>query len=189
MMKRIVALMLALSIFSVQANTGSNNSLKAAFDELNYSLAAWDQKDRAEYDKITNNFQSKIEELQNAGVTQAEIMEFATSQVKDQNLAAELSLAYTQINLNKLSQNEARKLILDTFSKGYSRGANWSGDAVLYGAIVVVIVAAIIVAAASGGSVYVDAGPSCYDQYNCYDYYDSWGFYLYTDCYYETYCY
>lgn len=190
MFKRMMTLVLALTIFSVQANTGSNNSLKAAFDELNYSLTVeWDQKDRAFYDAQVEKFNGKIKELQAAGLTQSEIMSFATSQVKDKNLAKELELAYTQISLNKLSGNEARKVILDTFSKSYSRGANWSGDAFLYGAIIVIIAAAIIVAAASGAPVTVTTGPVCYDQYNCYDYYDAWGFYLYTDCYYETYCY
>ncbi len=190
MFKRMIALVLALSVFAVQANTSSNNSLKAAFDDLNYALTVeWDQKDRAFYDAQVEKFNGKVKALQAQGVTQSEVMEFAVSQVKDKNLAKELELAYTQISLNQLPQAEARKLILDTFSKSYSRGANWNGEAVLYGAIIVVIAAAIIIAAASGAPVTVTTGTSCYDNYVCYDYYDSWGWYLYTDCYWETYCY
>ncbi len=92
------------------------------------------------------------------------------------------------VQINKLSAAEARKMMNDTFAKNYNRGASWSGDGVLYGALIVLILVAIIAGAAAGGSS-TGGGRSCYDEYVCYDYYDSWGYYWYSDCGYETVCY
>ncbi len=38
MLKKLIALFLIVSVFTVQANASTNQGLKAAFNELNYSL-------------------------------------------------------------------------------------------------------------------------------------------------------
>lgn len=194
MLKKFFALFLILSITTAQANVVSNNNLKLAFDELNYSLSVdWDQKDRAFYDAQMKKFQDEVKELQAQGLTNSEIVAFAKSQVKDEKLAKDIDTAFTMIQVNKLSEAEARKLVLDTVSKGYTQGASWRGEVAVYTTIAVVLVAALVVglAVGLGGNVTVSTGSYCtnYTEYVCYDYYDSWGYYWYTDCYYETYCY
>lgn len=187
MLLRLITFVLAMSIFAVHADVGSKQSLKAAFDELNYSLTVeWDQKDRAFYDAKVASFSKIVTELQAQGLTNAELIDFVKSNIKDKALAKDLETAYTLISINKLSQAEARKLVLDTTSKAYSKGASWAGEVLVYSAIIVLI---IVAAVAFGGNVYVNPGRGCYDQQVCVDYYDSWGWYWYTDCWWETYCY
>ena len=193
MLKKFFALFLVFAITTVQANTVSNNNLKLAFDELNYALTVeWDQKDREFYDAQMKKFQAEVKELQAQGLSNSEIVSFAKSQIKDKKLAADIDNAFTVIQANKLSESEARKLVLDTFSKGYTQGASWRGEAAVYTTIAVVVIAAVVVGLVFGlGNVSIGGGYGCttYSQYVCYDYYDSWGYYWYTDCYYENYCY
>jgi hypothetical protein len=189
MFKKFLVGFIAFAMVTVQANSVSNNSLKAAIDELNYSLSVeWDQTDRTFYTAQMEKFTAKVKELQAQGLTNAELIEFSLANIKDANLAKEIRTALTVVQINKMPANEARKLMMDTMSKQYSQGASWSGDGVLLGALVVLLLVAAI---AAGGSVTVSNGgvSSCYNEYVCYDYYDSWGFYWYSDCFNETDCY
>jgi hypothetical protein len=191
MFKKFLVSFLAFAFVTVQANAVSNNSLKTAFDELNYSLSVeWDQQDRAFYDAQMAKFTTQVQELQAKGLSNAELMEFATSNIKDKNLAKEVQNAMTLVQINKLSASEARKMLLDTVGKNYSAGASWSSDGILYGALIVLLIVAAVAGAGAGVSTGNGGGGSgCYDEYVCYDYYDSWGYFWYSDCYYDTYCY
>ncbi len=187
MFLRLITFVLAMSIFTVHADVGSKQSLKAAFDELNYSLTVeWDQKDRNFYDAKVEAFTKIVKELQSQGLTNAELVDFVKSNLKDKSLAKDLETAYSLISINKLSQAEARKLVMDTTSKAYSKGASWAGETLVYGALIILI---IVAAVAFGGNVVVTNGSGCYDDRVCVDYYDSWGWYMYTDCWWETRCY
>lgn len=187
-MKRIISLIMLFAFVTVQANAASLNSLKTAFDELNYSLGVeWDQKDKAFYAEATKTFQNKVQELQDAGLTNAELLAFAKSQLKDENLIKEVETTLNLVQINLLSQKEARKLMIDTLEKSYSQGASWSSaGGIILGSV---LIAVILAAALAGGPVYGGGGGGCYQEYVCYDYYDSWGWYWYTDCWYETFCY
>ena len=186
MFKKFLVGFMAFAMITVQANAVSNNSLKVAFDELNYSLSVdWDQTDRAFYNAQMEKFTAKVKELQASGLTNAELIEFSLANIKDANLAKEIQTALTLVQINKMPATEARKLMMDTMSKQYNQGASWSGDSVLLGALVVLI---LVAAVASGASVSVNGG-SCYNEYVCYDYYDSYGFFWYSDCFNETVCY
>jgi len=183
---RLITFLMAMSIFTVHADVGAQHSLKTAFDDLNYSLSVeWDQKDRTFYDAKIAAFTKSVSELQAQGLTNGELVEFVKANLKDKALAKDLETAYTVISLNKLSKEEARKLVLDTTSKAYSKGASWAGEVILYSALIVLIIVAAVVAAPYAGP----RNNGCYDEYVCTDYYDSWGYYYYTDCYYQTYCY
>lgn len=189
MFLRIVSFILALSIFNAQASSGSNQSLKTAFDELNFALTVdWDQKDKSFYQAQVKEFNEKIASLQANGLTNSELLDFATSQVKDEALAKDITTAFSMISINKLSKEEARKLMLKTVSKTYDKGASWSGRGVASGALVVLLLALVGVAALAGGNVVVSGG-GCYDEYVCYPVYDSWGYWIYDSCGYQTYCY
>lgn len=190
MFKKFFVGFLAFAFVTVQANAVSNNSLKTAFDELNYALSVeWNQTDRAFYDAQMQKFTEQVKSLQAQGMTNAELIEFATSNIKDANLAKEVKNAMTLVQINKLPANEARKMVMETISKSYNRGASWSNDGVLYGALIVLILVVVIAAAAGGGGSSSGSSTTCYDEYVCYDYYDSFGYYWYSDCFYETSCY
>lgn len=190
MFLRIVSFILALSIFNAQASSGSNQSLKAAFDELNFALTVdWDQKDKSFYQAQVKEFNEKIASLQANGLSNAELLNFTTSQVKDEALAKDISTAFSIISINKLSKEEARKLMIKTVSKTYDKGASWSGRGVASSALLVLVLALVGVAVIAGGGNVVVVGSTCYDEYVCYPVYDSWGYWIYDSCGYETYCY
>ncbi len=178
---------LAFAIVSVQAQATTNNGLKAAFDELNYSLQVQGAaNNRAANDAAVARFQARIAELQAAGLTNAELVNFAKSQVKNEALRRDIETAYSMISVNNMSASEANRTVRDIVSRGYSQGASWTSEALLLGGLVVLL---LIAAVAAGGGSSSGGGSSCYDEYVCYDYYDAWGNYWYSDCGYETYCY
>lgn len=190
MLKRIMAFCLLLNVFVAQANVGTQNTLKAAFDEINYSLSVdWDQQDKAFYNEQMKKFQAQIEELQAKGLSNGELITFAQAQLKNETIAKDLELAFTLIQLNKLSDKEARKLVLETIGKSHGQGASWAGDVAIIAAasLLLILVVAIAISSPTSGGSYNNN--YCYDDYVCYDYYDYWGFYWYSDCYYQTYCY
>ena len=189
MFKKLIALMMVLSIFTVQANAATNDGLKAAFDELNYALTVeWDQKDKVFHETQMKNFTASIRDLQAKGLTNAQLVEFAKSQVKNAQVAKDLETALNMIQINKMSGAEANKYILDTMKKSYSAGASWNGEVFIYLAVGVLIVALAV--AIANGNVSSGGGSSCFyeDVYVCDTYcYDDWyGYTCYDDCYYTT---
>jgi hypothetical protein len=193
MFKKLIALMMVLSIFTTQANASTTDGLKAAFDELNYALTVdWDQKDKEFHADQMKKFTSSIRDLQSKGLSNAQLVDFAKSQVKNAQVAKDLETALNMIQINKMSGAEANKYILDTMKKSYSAGASWNGEVFIYLAVGVLIVA-LAVALANGNvssSGYGGYGSSCYydDIYVCdsYCYNDYYGYTCYDDCYWTS---
>lgn len=191
MFKKFITLMLVLSIFTVQANASTTDGLKAAFDELNYALTVeWDQQDKDFHEQQLKTFAAKIRELQAKGLTQAQMVDFAKSQIKDAKVAKDLETAFNMIQINRMTTAEANKYILDTVKRSYSSGASWNGEVFVYLAVGVLVVAlAIAIAGSTPASGGYNGGSNCYYDYvyicDDYCYYDYWGYYTcYSDCYY-----
>ena len=179
MFKRFCLMMLAFTLLTVQANAATHNSLKAAFDDLNYSLSVeWDQTDKAFYDAKMDEFAKTVKELQAQGLTNQQLIDFTVSQVQDKKLAKDLETAFNMVVINKMSPTEAHKYVTEVMSNNYSRGASWGGEVVLgaIGLVVFVALAAVVV-----GSAKIEDG--CYKIRHCDDY--CVGSSCYTDCKYE----
>ncbi|MGK0367907.1 MAG: hypothetical protein ACI9QD_001047 [Thermoproteota archaeon] len=195
MLKRIFAIMLLCSLVTAQANVVNTGSLKTIFNELNFALTVeWDQKDKKFYKAQMKKFQSEITNLQKTGLSNAELIQFAKSQLKNEKVAADLEVALNLVQVSKLDAKESRKLVLDTIGKSHTTGASWAGDAATVAAatLLVILVVAIAISVPSTGGGNNGGGNNggyCYDEEICYDYYDYWGYYWYTDCYWQTYCY
>lgn len=192
MFKKLITLMMVLSIFTVHANAASNNSLKAAFDELNYALTVeWDQKDKDFYTEQMKSFSAVIRDLQSKGLTNAQLIDFVKSEVKNEKVAKDLETAFSMISINKLSSEDASKYMIETMKKSYSAGASWNGEVFLYlGIGVLLVAAAVAVGGSSSGNGGGYGGGYCSNTYVCdtncyYDYY--WGYTCYDDCYYICY--
>lgn len=157
MFKKFIALMMVCSIFTVTANASTQNGLKAAFDELNYSLnVEWDQKNQEVYKAKVAEFTATARELTKEMST-AELVAFVKSEIKDAKVAKDMETALNIVALNKMSSADASKYMIDTMEKSYSRGASWNGSAnVLLGVGILLV----IIAAAVGGGVYYTPGPS-----------------------------
>lgn len=191
MFKKLVTLMLALA-FATTSFAGPNSGLKAAFDELNYSLSVeWDQKDKAFYDAKMKQFTATLNDLKANGLSNAELIAFVKSEVKDAKVAKDMETAFTMISINKMSASEAANYMSETMKRSYSAGASWNGDAVLYIGLGVLLVAVGISVAMGGYTGGGSGGGSyCRDVYvcdtRCYnDYY--WGYTCVDDCYWACY--
>ena len=159
MFRKLLMLSMVFCLFIVQANAATHNSLKSAFDELNYALTVeWDQTDRDFYKSQMDKFSAKLETLQANGMTNA----------------------LSMVSINNMSQKEAQKYVTDIMNKSYSRGASWGGE-VIVGAVVLILIVAI--AAIVAGKARVNENEGCYEVYTCEDY--CTGNFCYEDCYYE----
>ena len=192
MLKKLITLFLAFSLFSAHAGTTSTQGLKAAFDELNYSLTVeWDQKDKEFYVEQMKKFHRTMEQLQAQGLTTEQLIAFAKSEVKNERVAKDLETAFNMISINKMSSAEANKYILETLKRSYSSGASWGGEVIVIVAVAALIVVVALAVANAPASTGGSTGSYCYydDYYFCdtycyYDYY--WGYTCYDDCYWTS---
>jgi hypothetical protein len=176
--KRLIALMMVLSIFTATANATPNSDLKTAYQELRYALdVEWDQKDKGFVADQTKKFNDTVRELQLSGkLNNADMLEFIKAEVKDPNIQRDIEIAFSKVFIEKMSPSQAAKMMEDTLAQhAFNRGASWNGN-VAYSIIVGLVVVALVVAAATGNLVVVV--PSCryVDVCETTCYYDSWGF-------------
>ena len=186
MFSKIFTLMMVLSIFTTSAYANSNAGLKAAFDEMNYSLSVeWDQKDKAFYEAQSAKFKKTLESLKAQGLTNEEFLAFVKIEVKNEKIAKEIETAFNMISLTKMSPADAASYMSQTMKGSYSAGASWNGDASLLIGVGVLLVVLGLAAAAGG---YAGGGSGGYS--DCYyDYY--WDEYVcdYNCGYSYNYCY
>jgi hypothetical protein len=189
--KKMITLLMVMTIFTVHANAASQNSLKAAFDEMNYALTVeWDQKDKEFYTEQMKKFKATLNELQAKGLTNAQLVEFVKSEVKDKSIARDIETAFSMITINKMNQEDASRYMVDTMKKSYSSGASWGGEAIMYLAVGLLIVGAAIALSSGGSSSSSGSTYYCTDYYVCDTscYYDPyWGYTCYDDCYWTCY--
>jgi hypothetical protein len=185
MFTRGLTFVIAMSfMFSVPAGAATHaDSLRSAMNELNYALnVEWDQKDPAFYDAQMNRFQSVMVELSAQGMTQEEMLLQAKGLVKDTRTAAELEKTLQLISANKLTNAEAKKLVMEMIAQSHSRGANWSGEIYmsLGTVIALVLVIAVLAGGGSGDGTSTGGGVNtcAYGyHYQCYSYFDQFGIY------------
>lgn len=179
MFKKLFSAMMIVSIFTVQAHAATNNGLKAAFDEMTYSIEQSDPSDKAAVEANVKQFTAVVRDLQKKGLTNAQMIDFAKSEIKDQKVAKDLETAMNMIKINKMDSEEASKYMLDTLKGSLSKGASWNGEVFIYIAVGLLIVA-LAVGLANGNVSSGNGGGygSCYDDCYYYDYncgYDYWG--------------
>jgi hypothetical protein len=184
--KKFFSFVMILSIFTVHANAASQNSLKAAFDELNYSLTVeWDQKDQDFYSKQMSAFSATVHGLQEQGLTNEQMLAFAKSEIKDAKVAKDLETTFNMISLNKMSSKDAAKYMMESMKKSYSVGASFNGEVFVYLAVGVLVVALAVAIASGNATVSTGGGYYCTDYYVCDTYCDYYG--CWDDCYYTCY--
>lgn len=191
-LRKIFALVSIVACFQTFALTpqAGLTELKKAYDALNFSIQVeWDQKDKKFYNKKVAEFHKEIKKLQKQGLSNAELINFVKSNIKDRNLSKNLDEVMNTIKASSMTQKEARKFALDYMSKNYSEGASWR--AYNTGGVIAVALFLSIALALVSPSVAVVGGPSrtCVEEYVCDEYYDYYYNVFYEDCYYDTYCY
>jgi len=150
MFKKITALLLLTAFTNVYAVTPIQqvNELGKTFDSLNYKLnVEWDQKDAKVFDSTIADFEKEIADLQKDGMTNADLMNYTISKIKDPQMQNEINEMSKTIAESKMSNTEARAFVISKLSSTYSQGASWSGSrmglkaAFFVGLIVVILVA------------------------------------------------
>jgi hypothetical protein len=153
MFKKLITLMIAVAFTTTTAFANTNGGLKAAFDEMNYSLnVEWDQNDKAFYDAQTEKFSATLKELQAEGLTNAELIEFVKAEVKDAKVAQDLETAFNMIQTQKMSASEAADYMTESMKSSYSVGASWSGDPAIFFLLAVVLILFLVPADSCYGS-------------------------------------
>lgn len=148
MFLKIIAFIVACSIFSASAMSNSNDGLKAAFDEFTYSVTVeWDQKDASFLEAKKLELMLTISGLEAEGMTRAELITFAKSQLKDARLIANLDSVLEAISLNKMTAEEAQNFMIRSIQNSQSQGAGWNGVIILtpVGLLILVLLIAVIV--------------------------------------------
>lgn len=179
MFKKLLSLMMVLSIFSATANATPHADLKTAFQELRYALdVEWDQQDQAFVGQQTKKFNDTIRKLQASGlINNNDLLELVKSEVKDPNVQRDIEIAFSRAFIEKMSPAQAAKMMEETLSKyAFNKGASWNGG-VGYSILVGIVVVAVLLAAVSGNLVVV-VEPSCRNYEVCETtcYYDRYGF-------------
>jgi hypothetical protein len=196
-MKQLVTLLLAFAFLSTAtASAGATQGLSLAVNELNYTLNVdWDQRDQTFREKALEKFRTQLHTLKMQGLSNKDLIQTSLSMVRDEGLKKELMAAFAIIDANKLSSEEAQRIVMNAAEKARSQGASWVGGSSVFQWIGIAIVVALVIAAFSGGSS--DSTP-CTENCPTYDYqcgyqyvcgwgYDYWGNYSY-DCNYDYVC-
>jgi len=178
-LKKLFTLSTLFVFLTVQAHAVTNNGLKAAFDEMTYSIEQSDPSDKAAVEANMKKFTSVVRDLQKQGLTNEQMIAFAKSEIKDAKVAKDLETAMNMIAINKMNSEDASKYMLDTLKGSLSKGASWNGEVFVYLAVGLLIVA-LAVGLASGNVSSGNGGGygSCYDDCYYYSYqcgYDYWG--------------
>ncbi len=178
MFKKLITLMMVVSIFTVQAHAATENGLKQAFNEMTYSIEQSDPSDKAAVEANLKQFTAVVRDLQKKGLTNQQMIDFAKSEIKDAKVAKDLETAMNMIKINKMDSEEASKYMLETLKGSLSKGASWNGEVFIYIAVGLLIVALAV--GLANGNVSAGGGSynTCYDDCYYYDYqcgYDYWG--------------
>jgi hypothetical protein len=129
LLKKTTLLLLSL-LLSLQAMAANNSGLAEAINELQYELTVnWDQQDQNFYQDQTKIFSEKIKELQGRGLSNQQLIDYTVSRIKDEKLAKDAQSAFTMIQLNNMSSEEAQHYVKELIGKRYNTGASWTGDA------------------------------------------------------------
>jgi hypothetical protein len=131
MFKKLITLMMVLTIFTTQAQAHTSKSLKAAFDELNYSLSVeWDGQDKSVYAEHVKAFSAKVRQLQANGMTNEEFIDFVKSEATPA-VAKNIEEALNVIEINQMSPAEASAYMTEVMKQSYAKGASWNGALVI----------------------------------------------------------
>lgn len=195
MFKKFLALSMVFAFLNVHATTPVNNLklLSKAYDNLNFALTVeWDQKDKAFHTAEMKKFKKAVMDLQKKGLDNKDILAFAKTKLTNDKAKKELEQLFAVVEINKLSDKEAREFILETVKANQSEGSSWLGrsaSSAFIGLLVVLFIVLALTADSDGsynGGYYED----CYDDYVCYETCYDYPFgSCYTDCYWETVCY
>lgn len=146
MITKLLTFFLILTIVTTNSYASTNDGLKTALDELNYSLTVeWDQKDKDFFHERVETFKQTIEELKRGGLSEEELLEFLNSQIESAAVARDLENTFSLVDVRRMSASELNEHIFETAKKSQQQGASWNGYAVLAQVAVGLVVVGLFV--------------------------------------------
>ena len=125
-MKNLSVLFLTI-IISFSASAANLNTV---IDDYQYAMTVeWDQRDQVFSKARTEEFYSAIQKLQENGLTVKELEAGIKAKLGDARAVQEISSALEAQDLR--SMDELMNFMTSRQSEFYSRGANWSSDALI----------------------------------------------------------
>lgn len=169
MFMKFFSFVLIFATLSSHAVAGTHKGIKAAFDELHYSLSVeWDQKDQGFFNQKSESFTKDLIALQKSGISNQELMNEILIEIKDKRIARDIEATFSLMSLNALSPEEANRQVKSILEKSYQTGASWNGGSVLFGMVLTIALIAVV------GIVYQEQlkkeGERCYMAWKCNDY-------------------
>lgn len=144
MIRKMLVLAMTFTLTLSTAHAGGATTLKSVFDNFSYTSAVENDRQGA-----VEGLKAGIAALQAEGVSNKEILNYAVSQVKDQQLQSEFRSTLAMVDAGKLTASQANDMVRDIVSKSHAQGSSWSGAGNVL--LIVGLVALVVVAAVLGG--------------------------------------
>jgi len=133
MFKKILSLVIVMSVFTTSAFAVSNEGLKIAFEDLHMAIAV----EGVSQEVAQQEFAAKVEAL---GVSNEELLSFAKSQIKSESVKRDLELA------TKMHPADAQEYAMNALSKSQSTGASWNGVVLSPLGFVLLVIIIVVIA-------------------------------------------
>lgn len=145
MLSKMISFLLVFTIVSTTSYASTNDGLKQAVDELNYSLTVeWNQSDKEFFNAQVERFKSSVNDLRANGFTEAELLTFFNSQLTDERVARDFQTALSTVDVSQLSTEELNDHILSIARKSQQQGASWENTMSWNGAFAVFVCLGLI---------------------------------------------
>lgn len=159
-MKRIVLILIALCFAVTQAMASAGSGIKAAVDELQFTLVVEGAALNAEAKEIAlKTFHARVDSMVQEGESRNALLAEAATLIKDERLAGEVKSVLAQFGDREISAERSQELLSQIAKNSSAQGASWNGDVVMYGAMAAMLALIIIL------TVTAEPGPCADDVY------------------------
>jgi len=171
MFKKLMATLIICCTFNAYGVVQSSQvrGMNAAFDNLNYALEVeWDGVDQTYLENQKEEFKRSLQELQQEGLTKADIIETLISKIKNKRIAGQITDMFEVASVERMTDEEVRTFVMNNMADTYTTGADFTGGRG-FGkmALICLIIIAIIVAVVKHhNSDDDDDEKECYDDYS-----------------------
>lgn len=126
MLSKFFSLILTLIVTTQVSLAASQEGLKKAFDQYNYTLSVeWDHHNPEIAYQAASDFMGKVKAM---GLSNDAVVDYVASRIKDARVSAEMKDLYSKITNHEVSQDELQEILDQSEAKAYASGASWAGD-------------------------------------------------------------
>lgn len=145
-MKTLMTFMLSMMILCQSALASNSENFEQMLKELEYSLTVeWDQKDKKYYEQAMERFYREMSELQKRGLSNREMLSVIERTSLNTKVVSEMKHLIGQLDVEKLSLEETKNLVMKAFREGQAKGGNWMmSDVVILASFFAIVGVAVL---------------------------------------------